>query len=329
MIYKLRSKLVTKSRKIALKANYFLNNYDDVIWLLGDGRSGTTWVSNLINHRKSYREMFEPFHPRLIPEASFMVPHQYIRTGDDDLRLRLFCADIFSGRFTSRRGDSENKRILYNGLLIKDIFANLLCYWATTQFPKVRPVLLIRNPFSVATSKLKKKNWLWTSEPLDFLNQKTLTEDYLFPFEDLIRKVSSEKNYVLNQITIWAIINYVPLRQFSLEDLHVCFYESIYEEPHKEILKIMQFVKKSNEVYFPDISTDVITRPSRVVGSESNLISGTSPIDSWKNELSSMDIDRGLRILEHFGFDGLYDDRNMPNKDQLVSIRTKKYSKGN
>ena len=33
------------------------------VFLAGSGRSGTTWLSEIINHRRGYRYVFEPFNP--------------------------------------------------------------------------------------------------------------------------------------------------------------------------------------------------------------------------------------------------------------------------
>jgi hypothetical protein len=302
-----------------------LGNYEEVIWLVGDGRSGTTWVSDLINHDKKYREMFEPFHPRLVHDMNFIVPHQYIRPGSLNEELKSISSSIFSGKFINERVDSGNHSHLYNGIIIKDIFANLLCYSVTLQFPKIKPVLLIRNPFAVAISKHKKKNWFWVTEPLDLLNQKALHEDYLLPFEELIRKTSASKNYILNQILIWSIINYVPLRQFQPGKIHICFYENIYSEPSREISKIFHFVRGLRDNNQVSLNEEVIIRPSRVIGKESNLLTGTCPVSSWKNELAPQLIDDGLKILQHFCFDNLYDEKSMPNEDVLSRIHESAY----
>lgn len=307
-------------KKSIFKANYLLNNYEEVIWLVGDGRSGTTWVSNLINYNKKYREMFEPFHPSLVSDMSFIKPHQYIRPGSFNGKIEGISSDIFSGKFTDQRVDSENRSLLYNGLLVKDIFANLLCYSASLRYKNVKPVLLIRNPFSVAISKHKKKSWHWFNEPLELLNQVTLYEDYLIPFEELIRKTSAKNDYILNQILIWSIINYIPLRQFSPGSIHICFYEDIYTEPDKEISNIFKFVRGLSDSPEVNLNNEIISQPSRVVGLESNLLSGTSPITSWKNEITPQLFDDGMEILQHFGFDKLYDDKSMPNKDVLRKI---------
>lgn len=318
---KIKSKVRHLSRSLILKTNYALNNYDEVLWLLGDGRSGTTWVSDLINHDKRYREMFEPFHPNLIPEMSFIEPHQYIGSQDVNKKLARVASDIFSGKFINERVDCANSSFVYKGILVKDIFANLLCHWASLQFPKVKPVLLIRNPFPVAISKYKKKKAFWLTEPLNLLNQKSLREDYLLPFEDIIKETSYKKNYILNQVLIWSIINYIPLCQFNPHNLHICFYEDIYTEPNREISKILQFVRGASNRDHICLTKEYIERLSRVTGSERNLLADTSPLLSWQNQIPSQIIDEGLRILQHFGFDNLYDDRSMPNIDVLKKIQ--------
>jgi len=67
---------------------------------------------------------------------------------------------------------------------------------------------------------------------------------------------------------------------------------------------------------------EVIDHPSRVVGNESNLLLGTSPVSSWMNELKPKQIDDGLKILEHFGFDDLYDSDSMPNMNSIRRIHS-------
>ena len=318
----IKPKLKSLARTAVLKANYAFNNYSEVIWLIGDGRSGTTWISSLINHDKRYREMFEPFHPELLNQLDGFVPHQYFRQHESHDRLTAFATDIFNGKFTNARVDAgiSNRSFLYQGLLVKDIFANCLSYWAASQFPTIKPVLLIRNPFSVALSKYKKKHWFWVTEPLELLAQPALKEDFLLPFEDVIKSVSRENNYILKQVLIWSIINYVPLRQFAPDSIHVCFYENIYTQPSQEIAKLLQFVRGNRQSSLIDISKEVVEFPSRVAGPQSNLLSGTSPISSWQNEIDPQVIDRGLEILCNFGFESLYDELSMPNLKALTKI---------
>lgn len=294
-------------------------NYTETIWLIGDGRSGTTWVSNLINHDKQYREMFEPFHPMFIPEVNFVLPHQYIRPDALTDKFKNILSDVLTGKLYHQRIDQEPPSKQQTRLLIKDIFVNLLSYSAFLQFPHVKIVLLIRNPFAMALSKYKKRNWCWVTEPLHLLNQKDLYADYLQPFEDVIRQTSARKNYILNQVLIWAIIHYIPLRQFNPSDIHLCFYEKVYANPDKEISQLFQFVRGTDSSVEVELDKNLVKKPSRILGSDVNLLSGSSPITSWQDELPQQIIDDGLEILQHFGFANAYDKHSIPDSDVFAT----------
>ena len=319
----IKAKISQRVSDFALITNYWLNNYAEVIWVIGDGRSGSTWVSSLINHDKRYREMFEPFHPQLVSGMNFLLPHQYIRPRDSNKQLEMIASRVFSGRFKNRRVDSESHSLFYKGLLIKDIFANLFSCWVSVHFPEVKIILLIRNPFSVALSKYKLKNWFWVTDPLELLEQHALYEDYLQPFEDLIRKISSEGNYLLRQILIWSIINYVPLCQFKRGQIHLIFYEDVFTNPSHEISKVFGFIKPHMGNRPVDLDRESVDRPSRFSEHESNIVRGTMPVTSWKNELTSRQIDAGCEILQCFGFADLYNDNGMPNRQALNDIHKK------
>jgi hypothetical protein len=244
-----------------------------------------------------------------------------VRPNTVDERLRAFAANVLSGRFSHRHVDAANRAFWYRGLIIKDIFANLFAYWAALQFPGVKVVLLLRNPFAVASSKCQKKHWYWLTEPLELLRQRDLREDFLGPFEDTIRETSATGNYLLMQILIWSINNYVPLRQFPAADLRVTFYEDVYANPNEEIAAILAYVRREQATSGVEIDQNLISRPSWVSGSESTLARNRSPITSWRQELSTRDIDAGLRILERFGLAELYDENVRPRRDVLRVIR--------
>lgn len=307
-----------------LSVNYWLKQYKHVTWLIGDGRSGTTWIANLINHNKYYREVFEPFHPWLNPRMSHLSANQYFRSNAEFTELKLEAEYIFTGKLHDTRCDEGNRRILYKGLLVKDIFANLLAHWTCNNFPEIKPILLVRNPFSVALSKQKKCDWHWMTEPVDFLKQTDLIEDYLSEYVDLIHQVSEKKDYIQNQILIWCIVNIVPLNQFSHSNnsgkkLKILFYEHVYNEPQQEMKSVFKYLgwpELNTEIELPDA---VIHRPSKVVGKSSNIISGTSPISEWRNELDSYQIDAGYNILSLFGFDKVYAE-DIPDKRAITDI---------
>ena len=225
--------------------------------------------------------------------------------------LKLTCK-VFSGTFFHRRVDQGNLKLVYNRLLIKDIFANLFAYWAYEHFPHLKIILLIRNPFAVALSKYKVRDWPWMKDPKKFLDQSDLLEDYLSPFEDMIRQVGD--SFLERQILIWSIIHYVLLLQFNSNSLCTIFYEDFYRNPERELLRIANFKSDRGVQAIQAIDPQVLNRPSKVSGNQSNIIKGNSPIDAWKNEIPIEQIDKGYKILNRFGLDCLYKDDVHPDR---------------
>ena len=319
MVEKIHQRCIHAARAVVWHANALCGKFKEIIWLIGDGRSGTTWVASLINQDKKYREMFEPFHPILVKDTRFLSPHQYVRPHESNQQLKAIASRIFSGRFAHPRVDAGNRALVYNGLLVKDIFVNLFAYWASVHFPRIKILLLIRNPFAVALSKSKRKDWFWATDPMALMNQVGLYDDHLHPFEDLVRRTIRKNDFILNQVLIWSIIHYVPLRQFDRGRIHVVFYEEIHANPQNEIAKLCD----SGLIKYPGqtrLDEDIIHRPSKFAGAASNILLGNSPVTGWKDELSVRQIDTGLRILQEFGFDKLYDDSFTPDRRALKGI---------
>jgi hypothetical protein len=312
--------MVHAARSSILAANYWLNNYEEVIWIIGDARSGTTWVSNLINYGGRYRQMFEPFHPQRIGEMAFLQPHQYVGPDDSNIQLEVIASNVFSGRFLHPRVDRSNRRLRYKGLLIKDIYANLFAYWLSCRFPAVKVVLLVRNPFAVALSKYHRKHWPWPDSPVDLLGQRKLYEDFLQPFEGLIREVSNQGDYIQRHVLIWSIINLVPILQFPSDGLHVLFYEDVAVDPNHELSEMLNYVRPDDPRRQVKLPQETVNRPSRVTSRESTDFANAVPVSSWKDELTASQIDSGLTILKTFGLDELYGEDSMPDRSALQRI---------
>lgn len=300
-------KYSTALRRFLFHTNHIIG-YDPKIWLFGDGRSGTTWVSNLINHDKYFREFFEPFHPEFIPQMNFFSSHYYVRPNEVNEKLTNVSNKVFAGKLWNSRTDQENGIGIYKGLFVKDIFSNLFSNWVYQNYKDLHFIFLIRNPFAVASSKYSKISWKWTTDPMILYNQKKLRDDYLEEYKDLFFQTCEEDDYILNQILIWSVIHYVPLKQFKSDQIKIMFYENIFVNPQEEISQLFEFVGKDLE----NLPVDIIQKPSRVVGD--NIKNGKSPITSWKNDLPTSTIDKGMKILEIFGLEKLYDENSVPNQ---------------
>jgi hypothetical protein len=308
-------------KTIFKKAHYLIYpfNYKKTIWLIGSGRSGTTWISSIINYTDSYRELFEPFHTS-IPEMRFFGFKQHLfLEKKDKMVFRVFSRQILKGKFYNRSVEgstSSNQLHNNNFLIVKDIFANLLAYTICSNNNKIKPVLIIRNPFHVAFSIREREQWDWMKDPKDFLLQESLFKKYLKPFESLIIEISASGSYLEKQILIWSIINYIPLLQFNQDNLLVTFYEDWLLNPTQEQKRVYEYLDISSK-HINDISdSEKVKKASKTsTKKEFNNLTLT-------NKLLPHEITSGIYILKKFGLDKLYNEFSIPNHNVIQQFLT-------
>jgi hypothetical protein len=299
--------------------SHVLGRYRPVVWLIGEGRSGTTWVASLINADGTWREMFEPVHPTWNPAFAGLALHEYRdpRTPDPALETRLTA--VFDGRMTRFRIDQTNRRLLYRGLIVKDIFASLLAGWAVPRFPAVRPVLLIRNPFAVATSKRVKqqrRGYVWADDIALLTGQPDLMRDHLGPFRDVLDRVARQDDFVLRQIALWAAIHRVLFEQFRPGAIHVMFYEEIAADPRVALDPLRRFIGGDREIALPDDRR--IAAPSIVSSAADVAARREAGAAGWRRGLTDAQVTEGRAILEAFGLGGLYGEDGLPDRTWLA-----------
>lgn len=325
-LIKQRKKVIKRLARLpAASLNYHLGNYQDIIWVGGDGRSGTTWLSDLINWDKGYREIFEPLHPEFVKQAEPFGFFPYVRPEDNDSPVSAFLLhSVLSGKFKNFRADVSKPQLFYKGLLIKAIFANLLMGWLHKNSPCTKKILIVRNPFSVALSKQRYKHWVWMTDPKHFVDQQLLMNDYLMPYEHLI--CALKDSFIDNQILIWAIIHHVPFQQLAKEGVYVLFYEHLFLNPEAEIAKIFNYLYNEEVDVLDQSLISKIRRPSRTQGKRFSTLSAASPLDIWKDQLESTQIDSGMKILETFGLDSIYNAGSLPSDNALNKLFSRSQS---
>ena len=309
----LRQFAVKSLRRGVMASNYYLNNFRKVIWLVGEGRSGTTWVFNLLNYHKQYRYMFEPFRPDKVVQMKNYPRFHYIRPESKDENFKKFAHSVFTGQFRHDHVDAYNKSLFYKGLLIKDIFANLFVKWVDNNFPDVQKILLLRHPCAVALSKQKLKHWPWMANPTEFLSNRAMYEDFLIPFKGIIKNANT---YFERQIVIWSIVHYVPLRQLSRGEIHLVFYEELCTNPEEELRRLLSYLGDNhNDKPLDPRVLEHLEIPSKLSRDFSAVIKGKNLIDGWQKELTTTQIEKAVEILNVFGLGQIYSDGLMPNRD--------------
>jgi hypothetical protein len=286
-------------------------DYRNSIFLAGTGRSGTSWVSDIINYKREYRYIFEPFYIYGVDICREFKYIQYLRPDNQDTYFIEAAKEILYGTIRNKWADQYHRRFISNKRLIKDIRANLLLKWIHTNFPEIPINLLLRHPCAVAKSQLRGKSW-----PADlevFLTQEALMEDFLNPFK---RELETAQTDFEKHIVRWCIQNYVPLKQFVSGEIHVAFYENFCEEPEQEIDKLFSFLgKEYDEAVFAKLR-----KASPVTREDSAVISGGSLIDSWRQKITDEQTRRAVEILSLFGLDEIYSQDSMPNVDGVHDV---------
>jgi len=286
-------------------------DYRNSIFLAGTERSGTTWVSDIINYKKEYRYIFEPFWPDKVDICIKFRPQQYLRPENQDSYFIEAAEVILSGKIRNSWTDKYHRRFIANKRLIKDVRANLFLKWMHSHFPEMPIILLMRHPCAVASSQLRHKHRV-PSLKQEFLSQEELMEDFLNPFRKEIEKAQRQTDFE-KRIFRWCIQNYVPLKQFKRGEIHLAFYENFCEKPRSEIDRLFSFLGKSyDEAVFAKLR-----KPSPQSRADSAIISGGSLIDSWRKHVTDEQIRRAVEILSLFGLDRIYSQDSMPNTDGI------------
>lgn len=299
VIYRISKQLY---QKVFNTLCFDLGDYRQSIFLAGTGRSGTTWLAEVINYDNSFRIMFEPFHSYKIDVIKDWNYRQYLRSNNHDTKFVNPANAILSGNIKHPWIDQFNHKLVARKRLIKDIRANLLLNWVKKNFPEIPIVLLIRHPCAVASSKLKLG---WNSHLSDFLKQEELMDEFLNPFKNEIEDVidTFEKH-----IFMWCIENYVPLRQFDEGEILVVFYESLCQNPEKEAERVFSFLGKDVPVNILQIAS----KPSELSRKDSAVISGENPLSLWRKHITEEQIERALEILSIFGLEAVYGYDDLP-----------------
>ena len=284
--------------------------FQNKIWLLGDGRSGTTWLSNLVNYSGRYRLVFEPFHPTA---EQGMLPFgalPYVRPGESYPEFEAYVRSVFSGRFQSYWSDQFTRGFWFEGLLVKSIFSHLFAAWAAGFLPGASRLLILRHPCAVAASKRALR---FQQEPTDLLQQAALRQDYLEGHESLIRRT---RDPFLKYVLFWSILHSVLLSQASEAGWFIVYYERLCLEPEPELTRMFQYLGRDGAAALKDPKLRAMfTQPSQTTRPKDAPKSVQERAVRWIDEVDKALIPDAMEILAEFGLDHLYGEDPLPKSD--------------
>jgi hypothetical protein len=284
------------------------------IFVCGSGRSGTTWLAEILKKVRGRRYIYEPFNREQVPLCRTFGLRQYLRPGDNNPAFLIPASRIFRGQARGPWMDQYNQALIATTRLIKDVRSTLMLKWVHDHFPGMRIIYVVRHPGAVASSKVALG---WRFEPAKaFFTQNELMLDYLEPFRNAVEASTSE----LEKHTVaWCIENYVPLRQLAPGDVFLCFYESLCANPKAELTKLFAYL---TEPFDPSLLERVdqlsVTAQTRERPNGNRSLQDIA--SAWRRRLSRSEMQRISEITKIFGLDSLYVDERTADPETLIRI---------
>lgn len=284
------------------------------IVLAGSGRSGTTWLGDIIAADWRFRIIFEPFDARKVPEAraSGISLRPYCSPQESCPNLYHFTCHVLSGKLRNPWVDQQGRRPWAWRLLLKTIRTTLLLGWMDEHFhPPI--VYLIRHPGAVVASR---RRLGWETHLDVLLAQPNLVRDYLAPFKPVIEAARTE---VQKQTVMWCVENIVPLTQLAHYSWLFCAYEYLYQKPEREAVRLLQGLGLKET----PARRRAIHKLSHVTGEQSALKTGKDVLTEWQQDFSAQEVADMAAILCNFGLDLYNFESPLPNPDVYLRLQKK------
>lgn len=292
-------------RNFFIRFSGFLGNYNSIIWLISDGRSGSTWVSSLLSNDQKALQLFEPFHPEVVGGNKYFEPYTYNEKIDKLSELVKYYRKVFAGKILHRRVNYDNRRLIYSGMIVKDVFASLTSHAIYQHFKNVSIIILIRNPFDVILSKSKttQKGWLWPSNLATFSENPRLMEKLSKEQANLILKIQRTGTFNEKQMVNWTLSYFIMLLEFKTNERYLLFYEKIKANPSEEFNKIKEYLGPQSTFFNNKDIIKVVDIESRTLPTS---LSKERLGDEIKKYFSCSEVETMALLLKCFNLTKLY-----------------------
>lgn len=281
----------------------FSGKEKDVV-LFGIGRSGTTWLGQVIASA-GLRYIFEPeaywdYLPKEERSNHDVYPrsHRYLRA-DEETKYHKFLVDSLSGVYANDVTVRANPNASRN--VIKVIRYNMIVPWVVKNMD-VHSLFLLRDPMATISSQFSCD--FETTVPLltSYFDNEQLYEDHLDEFRDLIAAADSSKGrkkYIEYLTILWCVQMYVAKRQGVFEDVYTLAYRDLMNDPYKILWDISE--RFSLSFKFSELDK-VLTKKSFTTHGDSKN-KNHDPLTKWKSVFEGDEIKMITKIISQFGLE--------------------------
>jgi len=308
--------------------------------IAGFGRSGTTWVQDVIATANSLRAVFEPLHPDVI-RGAVEHAHTYRLADDDDPALydllrRYFFEDYHSiwvdyrvrwdwlcprardltswwrlKRVLRRNIGFKNNYLRYRSQrrfeqrIVKFVRANMMLSWLQVKFD-ARIVFIVRHPAAVVMSQMSSPG-VW--DPYLRIARYRADSRLLEVLDDQTRRLIFMSLDDVEALSLsWCLENAIALKQARESRILVVHYEDILEREQAEWQRILSALALN---IMPN--AELISRPSQQAWGDRALDpTQVRRYASWMERIDAKTAARIQNILDATGMDVYSVDQALP-----------------
>jgi hypothetical protein len=303
-----RRRVVRRWKILRSPSTTFIDLHHDhrrTLLLVSSARSGSTWLSDILEESLRCRMVFEPLRRDKVPLARAVPWGRYSAPDDDDPELDDVLDRILTGRVRSRWSDKFNRYRLPRRRVVKEVRATNLLPRITRRFPDLPVVYLLRHPIPTAWSAAELH---WKPYLREFLDQKALVDGPLAPFRSVIADEVANGNPFQKHVLRWCLENYVPVTELAPGSVHVVFYEDVVLDPTGELERLERYLEpfSAGGWAFESGRPSAVDRPSRANYRGTPVLGAEERLRGWRDEVSEEDVRRALELVGQFGLDRIY-----------------------
>jgi hypothetical protein len=239
----------------------------NIYFIIGSGRSGTTWLAEILSEITSSIYLDEPLKnssSKRINSIGFTGWGQYIPADYNWPEAEKLFTELFTLKFNNPNINYSNYNDLINSetIIVKSIRSQFLLKWLFKSFPEIVIIHLIRNPFHVIESQLNHPGWGLNRERSIRKNisipNDPLSEMFYKNYVDLISQFKYLEEFLAFR---WSLENYSCIQAVrSIPSAKTVSYEQLQKKPESTISLMI----KDFETSFPNRDiTHLVNKPSR------------------------------------------------------------------
>ncbi len=311
------------------------------VFVLGFGRSGTTWISELISKFSGGLILFEPLHP-CVAEFSEELTYRPIACRRESILMKSHLSGILAKQRREKwllRGHipvsldhvPDNLVDLFwrecQVLGFKEIRANFMIDWLHSEFG-ARIVFIVRHPCAVIASIKNRVNFWgefgWPKHYQMFLDRTVYNDLYRnHPIQYAIDTIEGASTDIEKQAVMWTITHAIALPELDRLGFPVFFYEDFSTKPFDAARTLVSYLGMAQKGIHPSFiftSSKTSDKSGQTLFDENqrNRKNGST---FWADALSETETARIMRIVEAFEV-GIYNAQGTVKQRSPASLAT-------